>query len=531
MFLRAGQVRMTTLAGMGFGFLCFGILCDKFGRYRMLLVAITAAPLTAALGGLAFTLADFLLLRFLAGALAGGLLLSGTLLAFESLPAPYRLRTFLIAATGGMAGLVSTLLLETISVQIAYPRGSLPYAAWRLFFMGQIAPLAFVLPLWRYHDEPRGWKRTVRDVPEERARAGSVRGALGDRPRLIFVLLLLAVTVSGVRGWVVRYREYFGGPAATARPEKTSLARDRLIAYLVRYPSLLDMKEAGTVDLAGLVELWRGPVFSDPFSSVLLEGILALHESKRSIDTISVADKGLERWNALRRQWAAPSGIPLTAVDSFFSRVEALTLRGNESLAATGAFPTARGAAELWTLRMETLKALVRDNQAEKEWRYGIERRRVMVMDLLFLFGGLFGVLLIDRNRGHFDRRRSLPYFFLAASVLSALSAIWGWKAGLPSLPDREILAGRFLCLFLAGFLAWGLMLEAALIVPGLFRTPVRGTSCGLALAGACCLALALQWICPGDPARILGAMLCFVLGFVVSLKMAVRSKETGLLE
>lgn len=128
------------LAGMGIGSACAGLFADRFGRRLSLVASVFVFGAATCAIGLASSVSEVALLRFIAGLGIGGALPSAATMTAEFTPA--RRRTVAITATivcvplGGMlAGVFASHVL--------------PLHGWRtLFFIGGALPLVLGLVLW-----------------------------------------------------------------------------------------------------------------------------------------------------------------------------------------------------------------------------------------------------------------------------------------------------------------------------------------------------------------------------------------------
>ncbi|MDC4459625.1 MFS transporter, partial [Acinetobacter baumannii] len=65
--VQAGMLASTALAGMMFGAMLFGMLADKIGRKKVILICVTLFSGFTFLGGFASNPTEFGILRFIAG--------------------------------------------------------------------------------------------------------------------------------------------------------------------------------------------------------------------------------------------------------------------------------------------------------------------------------------------------------------------------------------------------------------------------------------------------------------------------------
>jgi MFS transporter, AAHS family, benzoate transport protein len=123
--VQAGMLASTALAGMMFGAMLFGMLADKIGRKKVILICVTLFSGFTFLGGFAENPTQFAILRFIAGLGIGGVL--PNLVALTSEYAPQKIRSTLVTAMfsgyamgGIMAALLGAWLTPTVGWQIMF---------------------------------------------------------------------------------------------------------------------------------------------------------------------------------------------------------------------------------------------------------------------------------------------------------------------------------------------------------------------------------------------------------------------------
>ena len=142
--VQAGMLASTALAGMMFGAMSFGMLADKIGRKKVILICVSLFSLFTFAGGFASNPTEFAILRFIAGLGIGGVL--PNLVALTAEYAPQRLKSTLVTtmfsgyAVGGiMAALCGSWFTPDFGWQI-------------MFFIAGI-PLLFVPLFWKFLPE------------------------------------------------------------------------------------------------------------------------------------------------------------------------------------------------------------------------------------------------------------------------------------------------------------------------------------------------------------------------------------------
>nr|WP_174506632.1 MFS transporter [Acinetobacter sp. Marseille-Q1620] len=142
--VQAGMLASTALAGMMFGAMLFGMLADKIGRKKVILICVTLFSGFTFLGGFATNPTEFGALRFIAGLGIGGVL--PNLVALTSEYAPQKLRSTLVTAMFSgyaMGGIMAALLGAWLT----------PGFGWKIMFFIAGIPLLFIPILWKFLPE------------------------------------------------------------------------------------------------------------------------------------------------------------------------------------------------------------------------------------------------------------------------------------------------------------------------------------------------------------------------------------------
>ena len=142
--VQAGMLASTALAGMMFGAMFFGMLADRIGRKKVILICVVLFSGFTFAGGFASNPTEFAVLRFLAGLGIGGVM--PNLVALTSEYAPQRLRSTLVTtmfsgyAVGGVMAAVLGAWLT-------------PSFGWEIMFWIAGIPLLLLPVLWKFLPE------------------------------------------------------------------------------------------------------------------------------------------------------------------------------------------------------------------------------------------------------------------------------------------------------------------------------------------------------------------------------------------
>lgn len=192
----AGYTTSIFMIGWAVGGVLFGILGDRIGRVKTMLISILCYSAFTGLSVLSTGVWDFSLYRFLTGLGVGGEFAVGVALVAEVMPnraRPYALGLLQASSTVGnvTAALIGILLgrlqaTETIS------------SPWRWMFIIGTLPALLVLVIMRRLKEPEGWQR----AKDQNAKLGSVSELFNAkwRPRTLVGMTLAFSGVVGLWG-------------------------------------------------------------------------------------------------------------------------------------------------------------------------------------------------------------------------------------------------------------------------------------------------------------------------------------------
>lgn len=216
-----GYATSIFMVGWALGGLFFGVLGDRLGRAKTMLLTILVYSIFTGLSALSKGFADFAFYRFLTGLGVGGEFAVGVSLVAEVMPD--RARPFALgwlqalSAVGNMIAAVVAMVLgalqraETISAS----------GTWRAMFLVGALPAALTIPIFLKLKEPERWKKAIEGGGESLAPAsdseslapsprrtsavklGSMRELFGDprwRTNALAGMLLACAGVIGVWG-------------------------------------------------------------------------------------------------------------------------------------------------------------------------------------------------------------------------------------------------------------------------------------------------------------------------------------------
>ena len=196
-----GYATTSMILGWATGGIIFGMMSDKVGRVKTMVVTLLVYSGFTGLSGMATTWVDFTIYRFLAGIGIGGMFGAATTLVAESVPSGFRAMALgSLQALSALGNIVGSLL----SLQI--PPGAHgfigDYAGWRILFFVGIVPALLIVPIVFVLKEPESWLKAKADAVAGigRKNVGSVAELFRDPRWRHNTLVGLFLGVSGMIG-------------------------------------------------------------------------------------------------------------------------------------------------------------------------------------------------------------------------------------------------------------------------------------------------------------------------------------------
>src|SRR5436190_11826693 len=164
-----GYATTSMILGWATGGIIFGMMSDRLGRVKTMVITLLVYSGFTGLSGLATTWVDFTLYRFLGGLGVGGMFGAATTLAAESVPGQFRAVALgslqALSALGNIMGSLASLMIPPGAA--AFAAG---YSGWRVLFFVGIVPSILIVPIMFVLKEPDSWLRA-------RAEAAAGRGS------------------------------------------------------------------------------------------------------------------------------------------------------------------------------------------------------------------------------------------------------------------------------------------------------------------------------------------------------------------
>ena len=210
--IQAGALGSWTLAGMAIGGFFGGWACDRFGRVRVIVIAITLFSLLTCWLGFVQSYQQFVTLRFISAIGLGALYIACNTLMAEYVPTKYRSTVLAALMTGWTLGsIVATVLAGWL----------IPEFGWRMLFYISIIPIVLAVAMHFLVPEPQSWKdaraqrlTTTTSVDQSQPKPkGAFRTIFADvMNRRMFILwsfstAFLQFGYYGVSNWLPAYLE------------------------------------------------------------------------------------------------------------------------------------------------------------------------------------------------------------------------------------------------------------------------------------------------------------------------------------
>jgi MFS family permease len=145
----AGFLGSLTLIAAAVGGMIFGVIADRFGRTRAMMLAIAVYSVFTAACGFSVTILQLGIFRFFLGLGMGGEWASGAALVSETWPAAHRAKALGFMQSFYAVGYALAILVVAVV---------LPLWGWRVVFFVGVLPAFFIIWIRRRVQEPEIWK-------------------------------------------------------------------------------------------------------------------------------------------------------------------------------------------------------------------------------------------------------------------------------------------------------------------------------------------------------------------------------------
>ncbi len=199
----AGWSTTCLILGWATGGIIFGMLSDKIGRVKTMVLTLLVYSGFTGLSALSVSWVDFFFYRFLVGLGVGGMFGAATTLIAETVPTNFRslaLGTLqALSATGNILGsYISLWLPPDLTVQFF----GFEMAGWRAIFLVGILPALLVIPIITILREPEKWQQAKQaaSTGEVSKQMGTISDLFRKNPWKRHTIVGLCLGVAGMIG-------------------------------------------------------------------------------------------------------------------------------------------------------------------------------------------------------------------------------------------------------------------------------------------------------------------------------------------
>lgn len=193
-----GLATSSMMIGWATGGIIFGMMSDRWGRVKTMVVTLLVYSGFTGLSGLAQSGYDFLAYRFLVGLGVGGMFGAATTLVAESVPAGFRSVALgslqALSASGNIIGSLLSTRIQPGQADFLFG-----FSGWRVIFFVGVLPALLIVPIMFLLKEPPAWlqaKAQTRAGTDPSKHLGSIPDLFHDprwrRNTLVGVCLGLA---------------------------------------------------------------------------------------------------------------------------------------------------------------------------------------------------------------------------------------------------------------------------------------------------------------------------------------------------
>ena len=206
-----GWATAALMVGWAAGGLFFGMMGDRWGRAKTMLLTILIYSIFTGLSAFAVTFYDFLLFQFLKGMGVGGEFAAGVAFVAEVMPVrarPHALGLLqALSAVGNIIGSGLSYFLSSAKLSLGFLGIDRTLQGWQLLFLVGVAPALLVVAVRRRIKDPDSWREAKARADQGlQKQMGSMRELWTD-PRLRRNTLIgMTLALSGVIGlWGVGF--------------------------------------------------------------------------------------------------------------------------------------------------------------------------------------------------------------------------------------------------------------------------------------------------------------------------------------
>jgi len=463
------------LLGWGFGGIFFGVMADKYGRARMMIITVIMYAGFTGLTGFATSLTDFFIYRFFCGMGVGGFFAAGVTMLAETMPDKARPKTLGLLQVIAAGCNVMACALAAICGVLELMGFFQQFPLWRCLFIVGFIPAILAYFIMKHLKEPDSWKKAIAEGGVKKA--GSIPD-LFRHPRWRYnVVIGMCLATCGIIGlWGIGF---FSGDLTRMafRNIQNQVARDQgdvetkdlvLIQMLASNP-----REFLPLTQGDLQNQWGNPLRLTPHSFIglaygtndagaIYRVIAAIGREADSLDAEAIlagfdaqTEESIQRlrWQSARDRTAADRAREREGVQRFLEQI----------------FSSDQD--------QQLDRAKFEELATEIEARATAIRGHVTIWGsialLLFNLGAVIGTLVITVVAERWGRRLAFTIFFIASFFMTILVFMKMGTGTLFGNPITEVLV----LTPILGFCILSIFGVYAIYFPELFPTRLRSTA------------------------------------------------------
>ncbi len=321
---RAGDYATSIfIAGWASGGLIFGMLGDRIGRAKTMIITILMYSIFTGLSSVSQGPWDFSFYRFLTGLGVGGEFAVGVALVAEVMPAAARPQSLALLQALSAIGNISAAFIN-LGLGLAEEQGMVT-SPWRIMFLIGAVPALLALVIRRRLKEPEQWQKVSHEGAAKK-QLGSYGELFSDPLLRKHALLGLILGCSGIIGlWSVG----FFTPDLIRKVQRTSVSRNVFTEQLKAAKSAGETARAGHLEalIASLDDETRAKELSREAKEVAAEsegvinGRLSRFSSYTSMAINFGAALGMFGFGALSQRIGRKPTFVIALLAAFFSTI------------------------------------------------------------------------------------------------------------------------------------------------------------------------------------------------------------------
>lgn len=198
-----GYATTALILGWATGGIIFGMMSDKVGRVKTMVVTLLVYTGFTGLSGFSYGWIDFVIYRFLMGLGVGGMFGAATTLLAESVPPAIRaLALGSLQALSAMGNILGSLIAYYIRPTADMMVMNTEVDGWRLLFFVGVIPAILIIPIITLLREPESWKQAKlnADSGDDQHKMGTIQDLFAQPRWRRNTIVGLCIGVSGMIG-------------------------------------------------------------------------------------------------------------------------------------------------------------------------------------------------------------------------------------------------------------------------------------------------------------------------------------------